>query len=79
MGMLRRPLPPPSPAASTTTALQALLTPEYDIIHVAGDVVAGFVGALRGVTCYMPLWFGSIVLYGLVSVGVSVVDRWINV
>ena len=44
MGMLR-PLPSPSPAASTTTALQALLAPEYDIIHVAGDVVAGFVGA----------------------------------
>ena len=60
MGMLR-PLPSPSPAASTTTALQALLAPEYDIIHVAGDVVAGFVGA-----CFfffflikndMPLWF----------------------
>ena len=29
------------------TALHALLAPEYDIIHVAGDVVAGFVGAFR--------------------------------
>jgi hypothetical protein len=32
-------------AAESGTALQALLAPEYDIIHVAGDVVAGFVGA----------------------------------
>lgn len=30
--------------SSRTTALRALLAPEYDIIHVAGDVVAGFVG-----------------------------------
>lgn len=31
-------------AAGSGTALRALLAPEYDIIHVAGDVVAGFVG-----------------------------------